>query len=124
MSSGRLTSVIAIITSHDARPLPQPRLTRHDRAKYESTSAIIIIPLALHLIRLRAPLSNPTLPTSRFEWLLPGRLSPEHTNHGILPPASASYPACVKLRKSSALAPTFVFLPKMQPSSLALKAGG
>jgi hypothetical protein len=50
-------------------------------------------------------------------------LSPEHANQGNSPPASTSYPACVKLRKSSALAPTFVFLPKIHPSSLALEAG-
>src|SRR6266852_7530730 len=100
---------------------------RHALKEYciSAATTTIFIPLALHPILPRALLSNPTLLTSHFEWLLPGerRLSPEHSNQGDLPLASTSYPACVKLRKSSALAPTFVFLPKIHPSSLALKAG-
>ena len=74
-----------------------------------------------------AALSNLTPPISRSELLLwEAMLRKRNTSRQtqpFIPPASTSYPACVKLRTSSALEPTLVFLPKIHPSTLALKTG-
>ena len=75
-----------------------------------------------NLFLLQVQLSSPTLPIFHFESLLwRAGMSAEHVeSKKNIPPVSTSYPACVKLRTSSALAPTLVFLPKIHPSSFAL----
>ena len=88
--------------------------------------------LQILLVAAAAP-SNPTPPISRSELLLwEGKSCSEKKKNEnenasrqktqpFVPPASTSYPACVKHRTSSALEPTLVLLPKIHPSSLALK---
>lgn len=117
------------ISHHMTRALCHNRVLL-DRANHKSTLQ------ALLQLQYYSPCSSSDSPpgpavqsdTSNFSFRMvaTGRketLSPEHANQVNSPPASTSYPACVKLRKSSALAPTFVFLPKIHPSSLALKTG-
>ena len=87
-----------------------------------SSIPTLILPRATHTQRtysqnllVGATLSNLTPPISRSELLLWEAMLRKRNTPQIqlfIPPAPTSYPACVKLRTSSALEPALVLLPK------------
>ena len=84
-----------------------------------SVLVIFIFIVLIQILRLCPPVRDIKLFISIAFWRNVSE-SKRYTVFKALPFSFTSYPPCVTQRTNSALLPTFVFLPRMEPSSFAL----